>query len=169
MSVLDREDLLMVIGEHGGTTPGLSPLDAGLGEGRVVLVNPTCGDRVELALTLQDGKAMLRGSAEGCTLARAAASLLAATVGSMAPAEAAALLDVLIRARASGRLLEPSALSGLRGRWAEGPGDHAGAASVPGSCAEALLALAELAVAPLRRRCILLPWTAAQTLLRARC
>ncbi|AMM33793.1 hypothetical protein SA2016_3128 [Sinomonas atrocyanea] len=152
---MDREELLAVIEQHGATAPGLAPRTPGDGRAdtrRVELVNPTCGDRVDLALTVDGGKAVLRGTASGCALSRAAASLLAATLRSMVPQEAAMLLDVLVAARAAGRPLDRAALPDL---------GH----SAPESCAEALLALAELAVAPLRRRCILLPWTAARTLL----
>lgn len=171
MNPLDPEELLAVIGQHGGTTPGLAP--HGNGDGlrhapRLERVNPTCGDRVDLALTVEDGVAVLRGAASGCTLSRAAASLLAATLRSMAPKDAAALLDVLVAARASGRPLDRSALPRLTGIGADGPAEGSDEAFVPDSCAGPLLALAELAVAPLRRRCILLPWTAAQTLLEAR-
>ena len=171
MNALDREELLAVIGQHGGTTPGLAPLGDGDGlrhAPRLERVNPTCGDRVDLSLTVEDGVAVLRGAASGCTLSRASASLLAATVRSMAPRDAAALLAVLVPAREVGRPLDRAALPRLTGVGADGPAPRSDEAFVQDSCAGPLLALAELAVAPLRRRCILLPWTAAQTLLEAR-
>jgi NifU-like protein involved in Fe-S cluster formation len=170
VSADEHEELLAVIEQHGRTTPGLMAPGAGdgaRGAPRLEQVNPTCGDRVDLTLTVDDGRAVLRGTADGCTLSRAAASLLAATLHAMAPAEAAALLGVLVRARSSGRPLEHSALPGRIGSWTEGTAACAGAPSTPDTCAGPLLALAELAVAPLRRRCILLPWTTAQTLLEA--
>ncbi|MGT2461671.1 iron-sulfur cluster assembly scaffold protein [Sinomonas atrocyanea] len=170
---MDREELLAVIEQHGATAPGLAPRTPGDGRAdtrRVELVNPTCGDRVDLALTLDGGKAVLRGTASGCTLSRAAASLLAAALRSMAPEEAAMLLDVLVPARAAGRPLDLAALPDVDGLGADAGTDARGdgdAEGLPDPCGGPLLALAELAVAPLRRRCILLPWTAARTLLEA--
>jgi nitrogen fixation NifU-like protein len=167
---MDRDELLAVIEEHSATAPGLAPgarVDRRADTRRVELVNPTCGDRVDLALTVDGGKAVLRGEATGCALSRAAASLLAATVRSMAPQEAAMLLDVLVPARASGRPLDRAALPDLDGLGGDAGGDG-GAEGLSDPCGGPLLALAELAVAPLRRRCILLPWTAARTLLEAR-
>lgn len=172
---MDREELLAVIEEHGATAPGLAPrapVGARADTRRVEVVNPTCGDRVDLALTVDGGKVVLRGEASGCALSRAAASLLAATVRSMAPQEAAMLLDVLVPARASGRPLDRAALPDLGGLGGDAGGDggdggDGGAEGLSDPCGGPLLALAELAVAPLRRRCILLPWTAARTLLEA--
>lgn len=171
MSGLEREEILALMEEHGAATPGLRSLPP---EGRISslprvgLTNPTCGDAVELVAMVEGGQMALYGTATGCTLSRASASLLATAVRSMTSAEARDLLDVLAPARTSGRPVDRArlpAVGGVRPDEVAHEGLDNTLESHPGVVG--LLALAELEVAPLRRRCILLPWTAALRLLSA--
>jgi|GEM_PF-3022448 len=134
-------ELVLALIEDAAAAP--RTLSAPLPDGAVVLarverVNPTCGDRVELDVLVRadaDGRREvgLRGAASGCTLSRASAELLAAAVEGLDPAAAGALARRLADAR-------------LRGTAAEGATDAD--------------LVASLEIAPLRRRCVALSWTA---------
>lgn len=143
---MDPVDIRTMIEHHAAALPGLPPAaEAGAGSGlprgrRLRIVNPTCGDVADLTLTTAGGVVQLRGLASGCSLSRAAASMLAEALGGRAPAAALHLARDLVEGRSAGSAVAVDA---------------------------DVAVLTDLPVAPLRRRCILLSWTATVQLLEA--
>lgn len=183
---MNHDDLLAVV-EDRARNPwalaGAIPHD-GREVGRETRTNPTCGDRVELALHLVDegsasagnpgdedrdgggvdsreavdhegGRVYLRGAIAGCALSTAAGDILAEVIDGWSRHDAAALLAELVDARLRGRAVNEEASAMLNARAAGGSA----------TSAEDLKGLAEMEVVPLRRRCIAFPWKLAADLL----
>jgi len=104
-------------------------------------INPTCGDRVNLVVHLDDaGRVCLRGSVRGCVLSTAAANVAAITIDGLSIHAALDRVDRAVNTRLAG----------------------AGSTSVDDDLDE----LATLELVPLRRRCVALPWQLTADLLR---
>lgn len=108
-------------------------------------VNPTCGDRVRLRLSVGDGmtpRLRLCGEASGCTLSRASASLLAETIEEITgpPDDVLLTVETFIHRRTHGPWSAPDA------------GDAA---------------LDTIALVPMRVDCVLLSWLCARDLILA--
>lgn len=147
MCAVDLTFARELIEHHAAAMPGLPPPAGGSASDgdvprvdRVRVVNPTCGDVVDLTLTTTNGTVRLTGTASGCSLSRAAASMLGEALEGRPPADALILARELVQAREAGRTTAVDA---------------------------DVAVLTDLPVAPLRRRCILLPWRAAAQVLAA--
>lgn len=154
--MMDDAELLAVIADHArNPAPLQAELPSGARElGRETRTNPTCGDRVELAVHLVDDRVFLRGTIAGCALSTAAGVILAEALEG-APRELAveAVANVAEK-RLRGKQVQDELLPGHLG-------DRS--ASV---LSEELAGVAGLEVVPLRRRCIAFSWTLASDLLR---
>lgn len=107
---------------------------------RAKVSNPLCGDRVELSLTLEDGRIReVRFVGRGCAISRASASLLTELAADRSPDEARALAR---------------ALDG----WLRSGGE-------PPLGLEALAPLRGVHAFPSRVRCATLAWEALETAL----
>lgn len=165
---MNRDDLLAVVEDRARNPWALTaalPMAAReiRGEART---NPTCGDRVELALSLDDedldaaagrdgDRVYLRGAISGCALSTAAGDILAEVIEGRARQDAARLVADLADARLRGRGLGEEASAVLSFCAADGSA----------TSAEDLRGLATMEVVPLRRRCIAFPWKLAAELL----
>lgn len=116
--------------EHARAPRGSVPLREASATGRAT--NPLCGDEVELALRIEDGRVRAVSHRErGCVVVTVSASLLAELLVDRTADEIAALAEAL-RAALTGRAPLPPVFA----------------------------ALAPVRLLPSRHRCALLPWEA---------
>lgn len=108
------------------------------------LVNPRCGDQVEMAVTVKDGLVEAAGfSARACAICTASSSMLAKTMPGLG------MPEILRR----GDLFEAALVEEETREW-------------PSALAD-LASLAHLRVNPSRRACAILPWIAVRKIAAA--
>lgn len=153
---MDDAEMLAVIDDHArNPAPLRAELPCGAKElGRETRTNPTCGDRVELAVHLVDDRVFLRGTIAGCALSTAAGAILAEALEGTPRDLAVEAVRNVAEMRLRGGHARGGVSAGLLG-------DRSASA-----LSDELAGIAGLDVVPLRRRCIAFPWTLASDLLR---
>ena len=111
-----------------------------LGEGAILLENPSCGDRLSLSLT-EAGTVEIRFEGKGCSISQASASMMADLLSGKTREEALALADRV--------------LAVFRGDAEPGTLDELGD----------IAALSGIAKLPVRVKCAALAWQGARSLL----
>lgn len=138
---MDRETALLWIKDAAGWS---EPLTCDVPEGPTAAgerTNPTCGDRVQLVVHLDEGgHVRLRGNTRGCVLSTAATNVAATTIEGLPIEAAIGRIDDAVRTRLS--------------------------ATESTRIDDDLDQLAALELVPLRRRCVALPWQLTADLLR---